>query len=88
MSETKTETTARPTNAEIVEWCRNYVGRVLNMPAEKIDPTVEFEALGLDSAVAVALVAEVGAWLNMDLEPAVLFEYPTIASFADHLSQR
>jgi acyl carrier protein len=77
----------RPAYSDIVAWCRTYIGGVLNLPPEKIDPSAEFESLGLDSAVAVALVAEMGAWLNRDLEPAVLFEYSTIAALAEHLSQ-
>lgn len=87
-SNTNAEATTRPTYSDIVEWCQKYIGGVLDLPADKIDPAAEFESLGLDSAVAVALVTEIGTWLNMDLEPAVLFEYSTIATFAEHLSQR
>ena len=78
---------SRPGYSDIVAWCRTYIGGVLNLPPEKIDPSAEFESLGLDSAVAVALVAEMGTWLNKDLEPAVLFEHSTIATLAEHLSQ-
>jgi acyl carrier protein len=77
-----------PTSAEIVEWCRNYIAQVLNVPVQKIDANADFESLGLDSVVAVALVTELETWLNVDLEPATLFEYPTITSFAEYLSQR
>jgi acyl carrier protein len=73
--------TARPTHAEIMAWCRE-------VPTEKVDPDAEFDALGFDSAAAVALVVEVGAWLNLDLEPAALFDYPTITTFADYLSKQ
>lgn len=88
MPETNPGATTRPTCADIVEWCRTYIGGVLNLPPEKIDASAEFESLGLDSAVAVALVAEMGAWLNMDLEPAVLFEHSTINTLAEHLSKQ
>jgi acyl carrier protein len=88
MLETTPVVTTRPDYSDIVEWCRTYIGGVLNVPAEKIDPAAEFESLGLDSAVAVALVGEMGTWLNMDLEPAVLFEYSTINSLAEYLSKR
>jgi len=79
---------ARPSYAEIVTWCRDYVARTLDVPMEKVDPTAEFDALGFDSAAAVALVVEIGTLLDMDLEPAVLFEFPTIAAFAEHLSRQ
>ena len=83
-----TGTTARPTEQEIVDWCRDYVARTLDVPVEKVDPNAEFDALGFDSAAAVALVVEVGAWLNVDLEPAALFDFPTISAFAGYLAKQ
>jgi len=83
-----TGTLARPTHPEIVAWCREYVARTLGVPTEKVDPNAEFDELGFDSAAAVALVAEVGMWLDMDLEPAALFDFPTISAFAEYLSKQ
>ncbi len=83
-----TETAARPSEQEIVDWCRDYVARTLDVPVEKVDPNAEFDALGFDSAAAVALVVEVGSWLNLDLEPAALFDFPTIAAFAGYLAKQ
>jgi acyl carrier protein len=80
--------TARRTHAEIVAWCQEYVARALDVPTDKVDPNAEFDALGFDSAAAVALVVEVGTWLDLDLEPAALFDYPTITAFADYLSKQ
>jgi acyl carrier protein len=80
--------TARRTHAEIVAWCQAYVAQTLDVPTEKVDPDAEFDALGFDSAAAVALVVEVGSWLNLDLEPAALFDYPTITAFADYLANQ
>ena len=82
------ETAVRPSEQEIVDWCRDYVARTLDVPVEKVDPNAEFDALGFDSAAAVALVVEVGTWLNLDLEPAALFDFPTIAAFAGYLAKQ
>jgi acyl carrier protein len=81
------EMTGRPSCAEIVEWCREYVARTLGVAVAKVEPDAEFDALGFDSAAAVALVVEVGEWLNLDLEPAALFDYPTISAFADYIAK-
>jgi acyl carrier protein len=84
----QTTPTARPSQVEIVDWCRSYVSRTLDVPVEKVDPNAEFDALGFDSAAAVALVVDIGEWLNMDLEPAVLFDFPTISAFAEHIAKQ
>ena len=88
MSDTITQAATRPTYIEIVNWCRDYVARTLDVPIQNVDPNAEFDALGFDSAAAVALVVEIGTWLNMDLEPASLFDFPTISAFAEHLSKQ
>jgi len=77
----------QPTHAEIVGWCKEYIARTLDVSVAKVDADAEFDALGFDSAAAVALVVDIGTWLDRDLEPAALFEYPTIASFADYLTK-
>jgi acyl carrier protein len=88
MLDTITQAVTRPTYREIVDWCRDYVARTLDVPMEKVDPNAEFDALGFDSAAAVALVVDVGTWLDIDLEPASLFDFPTISAFAEHLSKQ
>jgi acyl carrier protein len=84
--DTMTEVAVRPTHGEIVTWCKEYIARTLDISVDKVDANAEFDALGFDSAAAVALVVDVGTWLDRDLEPSALFEYPTIASFADYLT--
>ncbi len=74
--------------AAIEAWCTSYVGRLLDKPADRIDPNVEVERLGLDSATAVALIMSLEEWLGIELMPELLFDYPTIASLSEHLSSR
>lgn len=85
---TTTVTKERPSCQEIIDWCKNYIAHTLGLSSDKIDADTDFESLGFDSSAAVALVAEAEDWLGIDLEPAVFFEYPTIAAFAKHLSER
>ena len=77
-----------PDAASIQQWCVNYVSRLLDTPAERINPSVEVERLGLDSATAVALIMSLEEWLDIELMPELLFDYPTIASLSNHLAAR
>ena len=72
--------------AEITEWCVAHLANALRRPGEKIDPQTKFARLGVDSAMAVYLVAELEEWLGRELAPEVAFEYPTIAELARHLA--
>jgi acyl carrier protein len=77
-----------PDASSIQSWCINYVARILDTPRERIDPGVDLDRLGLDSSTAVALVMSLEEWLDVELAPELLFEYPTIASFSKHLASR
>ena len=72
--------------AEITAWCVAHLAKALRRPGEKIDPHTKFARVGVDSAMAVYLVAELEEWLGRDLAPEVAFEYPSIAELARHLA--
>jgi len=77
-----------PNAATIEQWCISYVAPLLDKPAERIDPNVEIDRLGLDSATAVALIMSLEEQLGIELMPELLFDYPTIASLSKHLASR
>jgi acyl carrier protein len=70
----------------IESWCVSYVSRILNIPEGKVDPNVEVDRFGLDSATAVALIMDLEELLGVELVPEILFEYPTLASLSQHLA--
>ncbi|MCK9893657.1 acyl carrier protein [Frankia sp. AgB32] len=76
------------TQESIAEWCRSYVATLLGTTAEKISPDASFDRLGVDSAVAVALLIEVEDRYGVDLPPEELFENPTINAVAAYLFPR
>lgn len=69
----------------VVQACQAYLGDVLGRPAESIDPAADFDQLGLDSALAVALLAELDEWYGVDIPPEELFENPTINAVAEYV---
>ncbi|MEV6060286.1 acyl carrier protein [Nocardia asteroides] len=69
----------------IVTWCREYLAELLETPAAAIDPQADFDRLGVDSAVAVALLIEVEERFGVDISPDDLYENPTLDAVAGHL---
>ncbi len=75
----------RTTDA-IRDWLVDYVARLLNVDASKVDIDRPIERYGLDSAAAVELVAELAEWLGLDVEPTIIFDYRTIRKLAEHVA--
>jgi acyl carrier protein len=76
----------RITEADIRAWCTDYVAATLQVPASRIAADATFSRLGLDSAMAVILVAELEEWLGLELESNVVFEYPSIDELARYIA--
>ncbi|MRH91810.1 acyl carrier protein [Nocardia sp. SYP-A9097] len=66
----------------IVIWCREYLANLLEVPAATIDPAADFDRLGIDSALSVALLIEVEDRYGVDLPPEDLYENPTLDAVA------
>ncbi|MET7770502.1 acyl carrier protein [Nocardia sp. NPDC005366] len=72
----------------IVRWCQEYLGNLLEIPAAAVDPAVDFDRLGIDSALAVSLLIEVEERYGVDLAPEDLFENPNLDAVAAYLHAR
>jgi acyl carrier protein len=68
--------------ADIIVWCQAYISDLLAIPADQIGADTEMADFGLDSSAAVAMVLDLEAKLGVELDPALLFEYPTLRAFA------
>ncbi|WP_067534012.1 acyl carrier protein [Nocardia crassostreae] len=69
----------------IVLWCQEYLADLLELPARDIDPAADFDRLGIDSAVAVALLMEVEERYGVDLSPEELYKHPTLTAVAAYV---
>jgi acyl carrier protein len=67
--------------------CQEYLADFLGMPVESVDPSADFDRLGIDSSLAVALLAELEERHGVDLPPEALFENPTINGIAAHVEK-
>ena len=73
--------------AQIKNWMRTEVARLLKMSLEDVDVDSEFSEFGFDSISLTEFGEELSRDGALELSPTAFFEYPTITSFAAYLAQ-
>lgn len=81
------KTSNYPSYSEIESWLISYLSKLLEVDPNTIDVTHTFESYGLDSSAAVGLSGDLQEWLKTELEPTLLFDYPTIETLSHHLTE-
>ena len=71
---------------EIQDWIVTYIADLLEIESEEVDVTIPFDRYGLDSSAAVGMTGELEDWLGKEVEPILLYDYPTVEALARHLS--
>ncbi|MBR8829125.1 MAG: acyl carrier protein [Gomphosphaeria aponina SAG 52.96 = DSM 107014] len=72
--------------ADIQSWLVSYLAELLEIEPDEIDISIPFERYGLDSSAAVVLTGDLQDWLEKDIDPTILFDYPTIETLVEYLS--
>jgi acyl carrier protein len=72
--------------AQIQAWIAAYLAELLEVEADDVDPSLPFDRYGLDSAVAIGLTGDLEDWLGTQLDPTLLYDYPTVAALSKHLA--
>jgi len=67
---------------------RSLVGESMGIAPEAIEVTKPLRDYGLDSLAAVTITADLEDWLGEAVDPALILEYPTIASIAQLLGSQ
>jgi acyl carrier protein len=73
------------TQDEIIEWLKEKVAQETKTLPENVAETVPFADFGLDSIVIVTLVDDLEHWLNIQLDPTIFWEFPTIKILSNWL---
>ena len=81
----QTNTQEKITDKKIEDWLINYLVELLEIKPEDIDVETPFDRYGLDSSAAVALTGDLEDWLGGDIDPTIVYDYPTIQSLVEYL---
>ena len=76
----------RPKIAEIQSWMISYLARMLEVDPEEIDTATPFDRYGLDSSAVVGMTGDLEDWLNVELDPTIVYDYPTIETLTQYLA--
>jgi acyl carrier protein len=73
--------------AEITRWLIERVAFYLERPVDDVDPTVPLAESGMSSVSAVGLCGDVEERFEIDADPTMVFDYPTVADIAGFIRQ-
>ncbi len=80
--------TNQPSASDVVVWAREQLAQLMGSSPEAIDPATDFDRLGLDSALAVALLIDIEERYGVDVPPEALFAHPTLNAVAEYVHSR
>lgn len=72
---------------EIQDWLASYLAELLEIEPSQIDITIPFNRYGLDSSAAIGMTSDLEEWLGYELDPTLIYDYPTIEILSESLSQ-
>jgi len=72
---------------EIQHWIVAYLAELLGVDSDAVDVKIPFDRYGLDSSAAIGMTGELEDWLGYSIDPTLIYDYPTIESFAQHLTE-
>jgi acyl-CoA synthetase (AMP-forming)/AMP-acid ligase II/acyl carrier protein len=86
-SEQKANITNQVNTKAIQDWLSRWLSNKLKIPLEQIDHTKAFAEYGIDSVMAVELAQDLEEWLpsNLEIEPTLAWNFPSIEALASYL---
>ena len=67
------------------EWLKELFSEELRIDQDQLETDVLFQDYGVDSIILAQLLQRINRNLSASLDPSILYEYPTIQSFANWL---
>ncbi|MCW2562922.1 MAG: hypothetical protein QOD59_5402 [Mycobacterium sp.] len=74
------------THRPILRWLTTQLASYLEVPATTISPMVPLAEMGVDSVHAISLVGDVELHFDIDVDPTMIFDYPTLSGIAEFIS--
>lgn len=78
---------SQATEDDIRDWIVAYLADLLEVPADEIETEIPFDRYGLDSSAAIGLTGELEDWLGKEIDPTLLYDYPTVESLVTYLTE-
>jgi acyl carrier protein len=72
-------------NRQILRWLTTQLASYLEVSATTINPMVPLAEMGVDSVHAISLVGDVEMHYDIDVDPTMIFDYPTLSRIADFI---
>lgn len=76
------------TQTAIQTWMIDYLSQLLEIEPDEIDITIPFDRYGLESSDAYAMTGDLETWLDQEINPTAIYDYPTIEALSEHLSSQ
>lgn len=74
------------TESELTDFLRTIIANELGIEKAEIKTDIEFLNFGLDSVRAIFILAHLEKFVGTELNPLLLWDHPTIASFSKHVA--
>jgi acyl transferase domain-containing protein/acyl-CoA synthetase (AMP-forming)/AMP-acid ligase II/acyl carrier protein len=75
-----------PSEQEVEDWLLDFCAARLGVERSTLGSAEPLARYGMDSLAAADLARQLGSWLDRHVEPAVVFDYPSIGALARHFS--
>jgi acyl carrier protein len=73
---------------QLQNWFITRLSELLEVEQDEVEVDIPFDRYGLDSSAAVGLTGELSDLLEIDVEPTLLYDYPTVETLVDYLSKQ
>lgn len=67
------------------EIIRTLVAKEMRVEPQTLDPQQKFTSYGLDSIVALSVSGDLEDLTQLELEPTLLWDYPTLNALAEYI---
>ena len=76
------------TYQSISHWLGTRLAEMVNISIEQVDTQLQFDRYGLDSLNAVTLIGELSDWLEIELDPSIIYDHPNIDELSNYILQQ
>jgi acyl carrier protein len=70
----------------ILRWLTARLASYLELPPTAIDPLLPLAELGVGSVHAISLVGDVEAHFDIDVDPTLVYDFPTLSLIAEFIA--